>query len=68
MSDRLTIGQVLQNEPMSLIKPLTAECVLAHGLIRGVYIYIYIYIYNIYIHIYTSKYLSEDGKVCTVCL
>jgi len=51
MSDRLTIGQVLQNEPMSLIKPLTAECVLAHGLIRGVYIYIYIYIIYIYIYI-----------------
>jgi len=30
----------MKNEPMSLIKPLTAECVLAHGLIRGVYIYI----------------------------
>lgn len=34
----------MKNEPMSLIKPLTAECVLAHGLVRGVYIFIYIYI------------------------
>lgn len=42
MSDRLTVGQGCQEDWRMNIwacnKPLTAACVLAHGLIRGVYI------------------------------